>query len=64
MNIDNITIINNIINRKIVDILASPLFFFMLLAVKSFELFLKHKGCDFISESFALNLHIFCGINK
>ena len=29
--------------------------FFMLLAVKSFEIFPKHNGYDFIAESFALN---------
>ena len=31
----------------------------MLLAVKSFEIFSKHKGYDFISEHIALNWYIF-----
>ena len=51
MNVGNLTSINNIIiNRKIVNI---PVFF-MLLAVKSFEIFAKHR-CGFLSEVLALN---------
>ena len=34
----------------------------MLLAVKSFQLFPKHKIYGFISESFALNLYIFVAL--
>ena len=52
MNVGNLTSINNIIiNRKIVNI---PVFF-MLLAVKSFEIFAKHNRCGFLSEVLALN---------
>ena len=49
MDIDNITSIKiSISKRKI-------LFFFMLLAEKSPEIFPTHKRYFFISESFALN---------
>ena len=55
MNINNITSINNIIiNRKFVDISILSCFFHVK-DVKSFEIFPKHKGYLFISESFALN---------
>ena len=55
MNINNITTINNIIiNRKIVHVIFNPVFF-ILLAVKSFEIFPKHNGYGFISESFAFS---------
>ena len=33
--------------------------FFMLSIVKSFEIFFKHNGYGFMSESFALNCYIF-----
>ena len=48
MNIDNVTSINNIL------INVNPVFF-MLLAVKSFEIFPKHNGHGFIPDFFALN---------
>ena len=52
--IDKVTSINNVImNRKFVDISIPS--FFILIAVKSFEIFLKLKGDFFVSESFALN---------
>ena len=54
MNIDNITITNNIIiNRKIVHI-SIQCCLFMLLTVKSFEIFPKHNGFGLISEFFTL----------
>ena len=50
--------INNIIiNRKIVYIYIESCFF-MLLAVKYFEIFTKHNEYRFILELFALNLYI------
>ena len=55
MNIDNITIINNIIiNRKFVHV-HLILFFSMLLDVKPFKILPKHNGYGFILEFFALN---------
>ena len=44
---------NNIIINKLSAV------FFMLSIVKSFEIFFKHNGYGFISESFALNCYIF-----
>ena len=57
MDINNITSINSaIINKKIVHTPISSCFLFsMFLAGKSPEIFPKHKGYFFISESFALN---------
>ena len=52
MNINNITSINNIaINKKFVDVSIESCFF-MLIAVKFFEIFTKHKRYCFIVESF------------
>ena len=54
MNINNITIINNIIaNRKIKLVQSS--FFFHVIDFKVFEIFSKHNECGLISESFALS---------
>ena len=62
MNVDNITSISNIIiSRQIVDISC---FFFMLLAVKSSEIFPEHKGNFFILESFALNWYIYVALTN
>ena len=59
LNIDNITNINYIkINEKIVDISFNPTFF-MLLAVKAFELLPKHSRYGLTSGSFTLNKCIF-----
>ena len=38
--------------------------FFMLSAVKSFEIFLKHNGYGFISEFFALDWYTFMALTK
>ena len=46
MNIDNITRVSNTINQKFVDISFNPVFV-MLIAVKYFEIFRKHKGYFF-----------------
>ena len=60
MNIDNITSINNIIiSRKFIHSTYPFNPFFMLLAVKSSEIFPDHKGYFFISESFALRYNAF-----
>ena len=51
----NITNINNpITNNKIVEFSIQPSFFHVI-GCKSFEIFPKHNGYDFVSESFALN---------
>ena len=56
MDIDNITSIKSpIINRKVVHTHPLNPVFFMLLAKTFPQTFPKHKGCFFISESFALN---------
>ena len=52
MDIDNITSLKKK-NPKHTHIIL--FFFFMFVAKKSPEIFLKHKGHFFISESFALN---------
>ena len=54
MNINNITNIDIMINRKIGYLSIYFLFFFMLLAVTYFVIFPKHNIYGFISESFAL----------
>ena len=56
MNINNITIINNIIdNRKIVHLTIYSWFFFHIIdGKKSFELFPKHSGYGFISSFFRI----------
>ena len=64
MDMNNITSTNNIIiNKKFVGTSISSCFF-MLIDVKSFEIFLKHEGYFFISESFALNCYIFVALTK
>ena len=66
MNIDNITSINNIINNgKIAGIsIFNPVFLFMLLAVKPFEIFPRKNRYSFTSESFTLNQYIFVAWTK
>ena len=62
MNIDNITSINNIINNGKtagISIFNPVFFFFMLLAVKPFEIFPRKNRYSFTSESFTLNQYIF-----
>ena len=58
MDIDNIPDINNNIINIIVHAFIKCCFF-ILLTAKSFEIFTKHNGYLFISESFALSRYIF-----
>ena len=55
VNIFNITDINSLItNRKILDLFIHSSFFYVINSI-FFQIFLKHNGCDFISESFTSN---------
>ena len=55
MNISEMAIINNIIIKQKIAHLSMESCLFVLLAVKSFEIFLKHSEYGFISEAFDLN---------
>ena len=65
MNIEHTTSIKKFTSsRKIVDI-PIKFFFLMLFSETSPQIFAKHKGYFFISESFPLNWYIFVAlINK
>ena len=64
MNIDNIAGINNILMNITFLGISCCTCFFILLAVKSFEIFPKHNGFDFISDFFSFNFIYFCSTDR